>query len=89
MGKGIGSFNDHIRDSVTGGSPFGLSLQQGFVTGLSLQANEHNHGEQDDVAMYLASITDWIHDWIGQERKGLCIHWLRGTRGKKIRNSNA
>lgn len=61
MGTGIGSFNDHIRDSVLGGSPFGPPLQQGFVTGLSLQPNEHNHGEKDDVKMYLASITDWIH----------------------------
>lgn len=31
------SFNDRIRDAVLGGSPFGHPLQQGFVTGLSLQ----------------------------------------------------
>lgn len=31
------SFNDRIRDAVLGGSPFGDPLQQGFVTGLSLQ----------------------------------------------------
>lgn len=61
MGTGIGSFNDHIRDSVLGGSPFGHPLQQGFVTGLSLQPNEHNHGNKDDVTKYLASTTDWIH----------------------------
>ncbi|KAL5994639.1 Pullulanase 1, chloroplastic [Asimina triloba] len=36
-GTGIGSFNDRIRDAVLGGSPFGPPLQQGFVTGLSLQ----------------------------------------------------
>ncbi|KAH9326336.1 hypothetical protein KI387_006514, partial [Taxus chinensis] len=36
-GTGIGSFNDRIRDSVLGGSPFGPHLQQGFVTGLFLQ----------------------------------------------------
>ncbi|KAK1260252.1 hypothetical protein QJS04_geneDACA002195 [Acorus gramineus] len=36
-GTGIGSFNDRMRDAVLGGSPFGPPLQQGFVTGLSLQ----------------------------------------------------
>ena len=33
------SFNDRIRDAVLGGSPFGHPLQQGFVTGLSLQVD--------------------------------------------------
>ncbi|KVH95900.1 hypothetical protein Ccrd_002020, partial [Cynara cardunculus var. scolymus] len=36
-GSGIGSFNDRIRDALLGGSPFGHPLQQGFLTGLSLQ----------------------------------------------------
>jgi pullulanase/glycogen debranching enzyme len=36
-GTGIGSFNDRIRDTAIGGSPFGDPLQQGFLTGLSLQ----------------------------------------------------
>lgn len=31
------SFNDRIRDAVLGGSPFGHPLQQGLVTGLSLE----------------------------------------------------
>ncbi|GLJ06318.1 hypothetical protein SUGI_0036280 [Cryptomeria japonica] len=59
-GTGIGSFNDRIRDSVIGGSPFGPHLQQGFVTGLYLQPNEHDHGRKDAVAKYLASQADWI-----------------------------
>ncbi|KVH94944.1 Glycoside hydrolase, catalytic domain-containing protein, partial [Cynara cardunculus var. scolymus] len=36
-GSGIGSFNDRIRDALLGGYPFGHPLQQGFLTGLSLQ----------------------------------------------------
>ncbi|GER28944.1 pullulanase [Striga asiatica] len=36
-GSGIGSFNDRIRDAILGGSPFGHPLQQGFITGLSLE----------------------------------------------------
>ena len=32
-----GSFNDRIRDTAMGGSPFGDPQQQGFLTGLSLQ----------------------------------------------------
>ena len=31
------SFNDHIRDSVIGGSPFADPRMQGFLTGLHLQ----------------------------------------------------
>lgn len=33
------SFNDRMRDAVLGGSPFGNPLQQGFVTGLSLEVD--------------------------------------------------
>ncbi|MCO5576819.1 hypothetical protein L7F22_030639, partial [Adiantum nelumboides] len=36
-GTGIGSFNDRIRDSSIGGSPFADPRQQGFLTGLYLQ----------------------------------------------------
>eukprot|EP00252_Welwitschia_mirabilis_P015406 TRINITY_DN3386_c0_g2_i1.p1 TRINITY_DN3386_c0_g2~~TRINITY_DN3386_c0_g2_i1.p1 ORF type:complete len:1084 (+),score=223.69 TRINITY_DN3386_c0_g2_i1:71-3253(+) len=61
MGTSIGSFNDRIRDSILGGSPFGHPRQQGFVTGLYLQPNEHDHGDIDNVARVLGSITDSIH----------------------------
>lgn len=33
-GTGIGTFNDRIRDSVRGGTPFGGYQEQGFITGL-------------------------------------------------------
>ncbi|KAJ7525125.1 hypothetical protein O6H91_17G037200 [Diphasiastrum complanatum] len=58
--SGIGSFNDRIRDTVLGGSPFGDPLQQGFLTGLSLQPNGLDQGDQETMARALASTTDWI-----------------------------
>jgi pullulanase-type alpha-1,6-glucosidase len=39
-GTGIGTFNDRVRDSVRGGSPFGDYLKQGFATGLYTDPNE-------------------------------------------------
>lgn len=57
---GIGSFNDRIRDALLGGSPFGNPLQQGFVTGLVLQANGHDHGSKSDEERTLAVSKDHI-----------------------------
>lgn len=37
---GIGTFNDRLRDSVRGGSPFGGWQEQGFVNGLYYDPNE-------------------------------------------------
>ncbi|KAI3721876.1 hypothetical protein L2E82_32895 [Cichorium intybus] len=59
-GTGIGSFNDRIRDAVLGGSPFGHPLQQGFLTGLSLQPNGHDHGTEVNAARILAVSKDHI-----------------------------
>ncbi|XP_058182007.1 pullulanase 1, chloroplastic isoform X1 [Rhododendron vialii] len=59
-GTGIGSFNDRIRDALLGGSPFGHPLQQGFVTGLLLQPNDHNHGSKADQERTLAASKDHI-----------------------------
>ncbi|PIA37162.1 hypothetical protein AQUCO_03000024v1, partial [Aquilegia coerulea] len=56
----IGSFNDRIRDAILGGSPFGHPLQQGFVTGLSLQPNGHDHGAETVVDNMLAASLDHI-----------------------------
>jgi hypothetical protein len=36
---GIGSFNDRMRETVNGGSPFADPRLQGFATGLSLDPN--------------------------------------------------
>ncbi|KAF3434074.1 hypothetical protein FNV43_RR25177 [Rhamnella rubrinervis] len=54
-GTGIGSFNDRIRDAILGGSPFGHPLQQGFVTGLVLQPNGHNHDTAAERRMLAVS----------------------------------
>ncbi|KAJ6821493.1 pullulanase 1, chloroplastic [Iris pallida] len=59
-GTGIGSFNDRIRDAVLGGSPFGHPLQQGFVTGLSLQPNRYDHGTKFVTDSMLSVLVDHI-----------------------------
>lgn len=59
-GTGIGSFNDRIRDALLGGSPFGHPLQQGFLTGLLLQPNDHDHGTKEVQAHMLAGSQDHI-----------------------------
>ncbi|KAI3472652.1 hypothetical protein Pfo_029171 [Paulownia fortunei] len=73
-GTGIGSFNDRIRDAMLGGSPFGHPLQQGFITGLSLEViltlqffyvhlpctNDHDHGSNSAVEHMLAVSKDHI-----------------------------
>ncbi|KAK6136112.1 hypothetical protein DH2020_030128 [Rehmannia glutinosa] len=59
-GTGIGSFNDRIRDAVLGGSPFGHPLQQGFITGLFLEPNDHDHGSTSATEHMLAVSKDHI-----------------------------
>lgn len=59
-GTGIGSFNDRIRDTCLGGSPFGDPLQQGLVTGLALQPNSLFQGGEDAMHNALAATTDWV-----------------------------
>ncbi|MQL95806.1 hypothetical protein Taro_028473 [Colocasia esculenta] len=59
-GTGIGSFNDRIRDAILGGSPFAHPLQQGFITGLALQPNGHNQGDQPITDAMLAASLDHI-----------------------------
>ncbi|KAD7479985.1 hypothetical protein E3N88_03121 [Mikania micrantha] len=91
-GSGIGSFNDRIRDALLGGSPFGHPLQQGFLTGLSLQPNGHDHGTEANAARMLALSKDHIQvgmaanlkDYVltncdGQEVKGSEISTYGGA----------
>ncbi|KAK8643307.1 hypothetical protein V6N13_012610 [Hibiscus sabdariffa] len=91
-GTGIGSFNDRIRDAMLGGSPFGPPLQQGFVTGLLLEPNGHDHGTKDVEKAMLASAKDHIQvgvaanlrdyvltDFEGKERKGSEVVSYGGT----------
>ncbi|KAG9449532.1 hypothetical protein H6P81_009497 [Aristolochia fimbriata] len=80
-GTAIGSFNDRIRDAVLGGSPFGHPLQQGFATGLALEANAHDHGSEDVVDDMLSRLKDHIQvgmaanlrDFIFISRKGEAV----------------
>ncbi|XP_073018670.1 pullulanase 1, chloroplastic isoform X2 [Primulina eburnea] len=82
-GTGIGSFNDRIRDAMLGGSPFGHPLQQGFITGLFLEPNDHDHDSKSSVEHMLAVAKDHIQvgmagnlkefvltNYEGQEAKG-------------------
>ncbi len=39
-GTGIGTFNDRVRDSLRGGSPFGGLQEQGFINGLYTDPSE-------------------------------------------------
>ncbi|KAI5056353.1 hypothetical protein GOP47_0028171 [Adiantum capillus-veneris] len=59
-GTEIGSFNDRIRDSAIGGSPFADPRQQGFLTGLYLQPNGFDQGDEEALRNALAATTDWI-----------------------------
>ncbi|GLT70173.1 hypothetical protein SLA2020_422700 [Shorea laevis] len=91
-GTRIGSFNDRIRDAMLGGSPFGDPLQQGFITGLLLQPNDHDHGTKADEELMLASamdhiqlglaanLRDFVHtDSQGKEAKGSEVLTYGGT----------
>ncbi|XP_007010038.2 PREDICTED: pullulanase 1, chloroplastic isoform X1 [Theobroma cacao] len=91
-GTGIGSFDDRIRDAMLGGSPFGHPLQQGFITGLYLEPNGHDHGTKAVERAMLASAKDHIQvgmaanlrdfvltDFEGKERKGSEVFTYGGT----------
>lgn len=82
-GTGIGSFNDRIRDSTIGGSPFADPRQQGFLTGLYWKPNDLHQGDEEAMRDALVSTTDWIRvglagnlkdfsfiNYVGKEVKG-------------------
>ncbi|KAL0456103.1 UNVERIFIED_CONTAM: Pullulanase 1, chloroplastic [Sesamum latifolium] len=74
---GIGSFNDRIRDAMLGGSPFGHPLQQGFITGLSLEPNDHDHGSKSTVDHMFAILKDHIQERVRFHNTG--PSWLPGV----------
>jgi len=47
-GTGVGSFNDRIRDAIRGGGAFSDRREQGFATGMFLDANGYNKGAGPD-----------------------------------------
>ncbi|KAK1283202.1 hypothetical protein QJS10_CPB21g00263 [Acorus calamus] len=85
-GTGIGSFNDRMRDAVLGGSPFGPPLQQGFVTGLSLQPNEHIHGDKSVTDGMLAGAMDHIQVGLAGNLRDfvLTIHKGDAVKGSEV-----
>ncbi|KAL3523514.1 hypothetical protein ACH5RR_016348 [Cinchona calisaya] len=81
-GTGIGSFNDRIRDASLGGSPFGHPLQQGFVTGLLLEPNGHDHGDKAAVEHMLAVSKDHIQVGMAANLRDFVLNSFRGQEVK-------
>lgn len=59
-GTGIGTFNDRIRDSLRGGSPFGQRLEQGFINGLYTDPNAFTPGTPEAQQARLLLFADRI-----------------------------
>ncbi|MCB9451529.1 MAG: pullulanase-type alpha-1,6-glucosidase [Anaerolineaceae bacterium] len=59
-GTGIGTFNDRLRDSVRGGSPFGDRQFQGFISGLSIYPNGLTGGTPEEQAARMLLFADRI-----------------------------
>uniref|UniRef100_A0A1J3ES24 Pullulanase 1, chloroplastic n=1 Tax=Noccaea caerulescens TaxID=107243 RepID=A0A1J3ES24_NOCCA len=83
-GTGIGSFNDRIRDATLGGSPFGHPLQQGFITGLLLQPNGHEHGSEATQKLMLSTAKDHIQIGMAANLKD---YVLTNHEGKEVKGS--
>ncbi|XP_056846958.1 pullulanase 1, chloroplastic isoform X2 [Raphanus sativus] len=83
-GTGIGSFNDRIRDATLGGSPFGHPLQQGFITGLLLQPNGHEHGSEATQLLMLSTAKDHIQIGMAANLKD---YVLTNHEGKEVKGS--
>lgn len=83
-GTQIGSFNDRIRDAILGGSPFGHPLQQGFVTGLLLQPNGHDHGTEANAKSMLAASMDHIQIGMAANLKDFV---LTNSEGEEVKGS--
>lgn len=83
-GTQIGSFNDRIRDAILGGSPFGHPLQQGFVTGLLLQPNGHDHGTEANAKSMLATSMDHIQVGMAANLKDFV---LTNSKGEEVKGS--
>ncbi|KAL2651111.1 hypothetical protein R1flu_019239 [Riccia fluitans] len=81
-GSGIGSFNDRFRDAIIGGSPFGDPQQQGFLTGLSLQPNDLDQGDEQRMAEMLATMTDWIRLGLASN---LRTYVFTSNKGKEVK----
>ncbi len=59
-GTGIGTFNDRLRDSVRGGSPFSDQREQGFITGLAVDSNANEQRKPAEQTSRLLAEQDLI-----------------------------
>ncbi len=59
-GTGIGTFNDRVRDSLRGGSPFGGLQEQGFINGLYTDPSEDEIRDPDTQLDLLLLFQDRI-----------------------------
>ena len=55
FGGGYGSFNDRVRDSVRGGSPFAPLWEQGFATGMFTDDNYLDQAVSQETDAFLAT----------------------------------
>ncbi|KAH7286181.1 hypothetical protein KP509_33G061600 [Ceratopteris richardii] len=85
-GTGIGSFNDRMRDSAIGGSPFADPRQQGFLTGLYLEPNGFDQGDEETTRASLAATTDWIRIGLAGNLRDFCFmnHEGQQIKGEEI-----
>ncbi|KAL5735062.1 hypothetical protein ACOSP7_032923 [Xanthoceras sorbifolium] len=67
---------------MLGGSPFGPPLQQGFVTGLFLQPNGHDHGSEAVEEQMLAAAKDYIQVGLAANLRDFVLTNCEGTEVK-------
>ncbi len=85
-GSGIGVFNDRIRDSVRGGSPFSDARRQGFATGLHTDSNSFTNQNQSSSDQ--AETLLWQSDCIRASLAGnLRDFSFIGRNGQSIKTS--
>ena len=84
-GTGIGTFNDRLRDSARGGSPFGGQQEQGFVTGLYVAPNEIDQGTDDEQRTRMLLFGDRIRVGLAGN---LAAYEFTGQSGETIRGAD-
>ncbi|MCC7208957.1 MAG: pullulanase-type alpha-1,6-glucosidase [Anaerolineae bacterium] len=80
-GTGVGTFNDRLRDSARGGSPFGGQQEQGFVTGLLTDPNATDQGDPDAQRDRLLLFADRIRVGLAGN---LAAYTFAGQRGDDV-----
>ena len=84
-GTGIGTFNDRLRDSARGGSPFGGQQEQGFITGLLVDPNETDQGTDEEMLARLLLFTDRVRVGLAGN---LAAYEFTGASGETVRGAD-